>query len=219
MGASASAGSAASSSRKKAAEAAEAERLESEAWRAGSQDTSAKELEEKKRLEALAKKAERQALLEAEEAAVGGKAAKGDKKKPARAGGIDAFLAAGGGLAAAGAGGPVASYSASGIEAALDLLDLAAKDGASASDKLERHPEKRVKSAFAIFEEREMPILKAENPGLRLSQLKQALQKKWKKSPENPLNQAHVAYDTTREQEREAISTGREAALEKYQTK
>lgn len=32
-----------------------------------------------------------------------------------------------------------------------------------------------------------MPILKAEQPGLRLTQYKQILQKRWKKSPENPM--------------------------------
>ena len=41
----------------------------------------------------------------------------------------------------------------------------------------ERHPERRMKSAYAAFEERELPVLKEENPGLRLSQLKNMLQK------------------------------------------
>jgi hypothetical protein len=59
----------------------------------------------------------------------------------------------------------------------------------------ERHPERRMKSAYAAYEERELPKLKDENPGLRLSQLKNLLQKQWKKSPENPMNQAHVAYN------------------------
>lgn len=34
-----------------------------------------------------------------------------------------------------------------------------------------------------------MPIIKEQNPTLRLSQLKQILKKEWMKSPENPLNQ------------------------------
>lgn len=42
---------------------------------------------------------------------------------------------------------------------------------------MERHPERRLRSAYAAFEERELPILKEENPGLRLSQLKNMLQK------------------------------------------
>ena len=83
----------------------------------------------------------------------------------------------------------IVEYSASGLDAALELLDLASADTSRVkeSDKLDRHPERRVKSAYAAFEEREMARLKEENPGLRLSQLKQQLQKLWKKSPENPM--------------------------------
>ncbi|KAF8771661.1 coiled-coil domain-containing protein 124-like [Argiope bruennichi] len=57
------------------------------------------------------------------------------------------------------------------------------------NEKVDLHPEKRVKAAYQAFEERNLPILKAENPNLRLSQLKQMLKKDWMKSPENPLNQ------------------------------
>ncbi|CAH0694853.1 unnamed protein product [Spodoptera exigua] len=52
----------------------------------------------------------------------------------------------------------------------------------------DRHPEKRLKAAYTAFEEANLPILKAENPTLRLSQLKQMLRKEWLKSPQNPLN-------------------------------
>ncbi|GAB1864285.1 Coiled-coil domain-containing protein 124 [Camponotus japonicus] len=55
--------------------------------------------------------------------------------------------------------------------------------------ELDRHPEKRMKAAYATFEEKMMPIIKEQNPTLRLSQLKQILRKEWMKSPENPLNQ------------------------------
>ena len=54
--------------------------------------------------------------------------------------------------------------------------------------KVDMHPEKRVKAAYTDFESRRLPQLKAENPNLRLSQLKQMLKKEWQKSPENPLN-------------------------------
>jgi len=54
---------------------------------------------------------------------------------------------------------------------------------------VDMHPEKRVKAAFAAFEDRRLPELKTENPNLRLSQLKQMLKKEWQKSPENPMNQ------------------------------
>ncbi|CAH2102975.1 unnamed protein product [Euphydryas editha] len=54
---------------------------------------------------------------------------------------------------------------------------------------VDRHPEKRLKAAYTAFEEITLPRLKAENPTLRLSQLKQMLRKEWLKSPQNPLNQ------------------------------
>lgn len=53
----------------------------------------------------------------------------------------------------------------------------------------DKHPEKRLKVAYAAFEEKNLPIVRAENPGLKLSQLKELLWKQWQKSPENPLNQ------------------------------
>ena len=53
----------------------------------------------------------------------------------------------------------------------------------------DKHPEKRMKAAFQVFEEREMLRLKAENPTLRMSQLRQLLKKEWMKSPENPMFQ------------------------------
>ncbi|XP_072947446.1 coiled-coil domain-containing protein 124 [Epargyreus clarus] len=54
---------------------------------------------------------------------------------------------------------------------------------------VDRHPEKRIKAAYTAFEEVNLPRLKAENPTLRLSQLKQLLRKEWLKSPQNPVNQ------------------------------
>ena len=63
---------------------------------------------------------------------------------------------------------------------------------------MEKHPEKRIKAAFATYEEKNLPILKAENPNMRLSQLKQMLKKDWMKSPENPMNQRFAAYNMKR---------------------
>ena len=59
----------------------------------------------------------------------------------------------------------------------------------------DRHPERRMKAAYTAYEERELPRLKEENPNLRMSQLKQLLRKEWMKSPENPMNQHHAAYN------------------------
>lgn len=68
--------------------------------------------------------------------------------------------------------------------------------GEEAGEQLDRHPERRVQAAYATFEEKNMPRVKAENPTLRLSQLKQVLKREWIKSPENPLNKPHASYDS-----------------------
>lgn len=47
---------------------------------------------------------------------------------------------------------------------------------------------KRVKAAYKKFEEENLPILKEEHKGLKLSQYKQMLWKQFKKSRENPMN-------------------------------
>ena len=64
--------------------------------------------------------------------------------------------------------------------------------------KMEKHPEKRMKAAYTAYEEKNLPILKAENPNMRLSQLKQMLKKDWMKCPDNPMNQRMAEYNTKR---------------------
>ncbi|XP_067452785.1 coiled-coil domain-containing protein 124 [Thunnus thynnus] len=63
-------------------------------------------------------------------------------------------------------------------------------------EELDRHPERRMKAAFASYEEANMPRLKKENPNMRLSQLKQQLKKEWMKAPENPLNQRFATFNS-----------------------
>nr|CAX74146.1 Coiled-coil domain-containing protein 124 [Schistosoma japonicum] len=60
----------------------------------------------------------------------------------------------------------------------------------------DRHPEKRLKAAYQAFEERMMPHLKAENPSMRHSQLKQLLFKMFQTSPENPKNHQNACYNS-----------------------
>jgi len=62
------------------------------------------------------------------------------------------------------------------------------KDSSAAVDQ---HPEKRVRAAYLAYEQRRLPAVKADNPNMRLSQLKQIIKKDWNKAPENPLNQRH----------------------------
>ncbi|XP_067824661.1 coiled-coil domain-containing protein 124 [Heptranchias perlo] len=66
----------------------------------------------------------------------------------------------------------------------------------STEEFVDHHPERRMRAAYAVFEEANLALLKKENPNMRLSQLKQMLKKMWMKSPENPLNQLHAAYNT-----------------------
>ena len=72
------------------------------------------------------------------------------------------------------------------VDEAIAILNLEDED-----TSLDKHPEKRMKAAYAAFEEVNLPRLKQENPTLRLSQIKQLLKKEWLKSPENPMNQPH----------------------------
>ena len=63
----------------------------------------------------------------------------------------------------------------------------------SKQQKVDMHPEKRMKAAYAAYESRQLPLLKEQNPNLRLSQIKQMIKKDWQKSPENPMIQAMQA--------------------------
>lgn len=83
-------------------------------------------------------------------------------------------------------------FEARSVEDAIAVLSVKQPD-------FEKHPERRMKAAYAEFEERVMPRLKAENPTLRLSQLKQLLRQDWLKSPENPMNQMHQPFNTKAE--------------------
>jgi len=82
-----------------------------------------------------------------------------------------------------GKGGVVSARS---LDEAIGSLSLAA-GGAEEDD---RHPEKRLKAAFKEYEDSQWEELKADNPSLRHSQLKELLWRQWQKAPQNPLNQA-----------------------------
>ncbi|KAI5122373.1 hypothetical protein M0805_004130 [Coniferiporia weirii] len=190
----------------------EKEKKEASKWDEDAKGKSAKEAKEAKRKETLAAKAERDRLLAAEEAAVPVKPkatpkANAKKKVAPRPAGPGA-IAAGGGVPAAEERAEdsgafeetVESFSATGIDSALELMEVvnAKKDKASVGQQaagLERHPE----AAFEAFQERELPNIRNERPGLRLNQYKELLYKEFQKSPENPFNQTLVAYDASKE--------------------
>ncbi|KAF9453696.1 DUF1014-domain-containing protein [Macrolepiota fuliginosa MF-IS2] len=214
-------------SKKQATAAAEKERKEAESWtdkdiKGGK---AAKEAKEEKRKADLARKAEAAKLLAEEEnsapakvksAPKAGQKKKAQPPKPAGPGAI----AAGGGLAAVSGGSDKGkeaepeSFSATGIDNALELMEVvtAKMDKASLGQQaagLEKHPERRFKAAFEAYQERELPNVKQEHPGLRLQQYKELLYKQFQKSPENPFNQATVSYDASKGERLEALSRKR----------
>lgn len=79
------------------------------------------------------------------------------------------------------------------VDEALKMFRMEEKGAFGGGD---RHPERRAKQAYATFEASRLPKLKSENPSLRHTQLKQILYNEWQKSPDNPLNQEHLAYNT-----------------------
>jgi membrane protein involved in colicin uptake len=70
-----------------------------------------------------------------------------------------------------------------GIDAALGALQVNHNDDTTTGQLLPS------KVTYSDYEQRMLPIVKLENPGLRLSQYKEKVFNLWKKSPENPSNQ------------------------------
>ncbi|KAF0768325.1 coiled-coil domain-containing protein 124 [Aphis craccivora] len=70
------------------------------------------------------------------------------------------------------------------VDEALNMLNPTQK-------LLDKHPEKRLKAAYTAFEAENLPRLRLENPSMRLSQVKQLMNKEWMKSPDNPINQRY----------------------------
>lgn len=92
------------------------------------------------------------------------------------------------------------ALNATGIDNALDALSLTS---ANPSEKIDRHPERRFKAAYAAYEARRMPELEEEHKGLRKKQREDLIRKEFERSPENPFNQANARFDTTKEELRD----------------
>lgn len=162
-----------------------------------------REAADAKKADAARKKAEREALLAEEERTT--KAAKtGNAKSAAKKNGR-------GGTGAGtldldqlddddepSSSSKPATLSASGIDNALDALTLATTDGAQ--DKIDRHPERRYKAAYAVYEARRLPEVEQEHKGLRRQQRLEIVRKEFEKHPDNPFNQASARFDMTKEQ-------------------
>ena len=76
------------------------------------------------------------------------------------------------------------------LDEAIGSLSVSLSGAGSAAEEDDRHPEKRLKAAYKEYEEAHWDELKADNPSLRHSQLKELLWRQWQKAAENPLNQA-----------------------------
>jgi hypothetical protein len=169
----------------------ELESKNSKDWERGSKDNSKREQQELKKKEEERKREEKRLIQQQEEAEL----AKLGKPKLSRQ--------------------IKTEYSASGLDDALDLLKLTSAQ----KIELDRHPERRMKAAYQAFEATELARLKQENPGLRLGQVKEQVQKLWKKSPLNPMNQAHVAFNASKDELRDAQSQLRDQKLSEFESK
>ena len=160
-------------------------------------DHSYREEAEAKRQDAARKKAEKDALLAAEEkdARSTPKNAKSAVKKSR---GLDLSSLDDESSSSASKANP--ALNATGIDNALDALSLTSTNP---SDKIDRHPERRFKAAYAAYEARRMPELEEEHKGLRKKQREDMIRKEFERSPENPFNQVNARFDTTKEELRE----------------
>ena len=62
-----------------------------------------------------------------------------------------------------------------------------------AAGEVDKHPERRAKAAYAAYCDRELPLLRADKPGLKLQQYKDMMWRAWQKDPANPLVAAALA--------------------------
>ena len=67
------------------------------------------------------------------------------------------------------------------------------------NDKIDRHPERRFKSAYTAFEERRLDEMKDEK-GLRRQQKIDQIRKEFEKHPDNPFNQVQGSYNMSKEE-------------------
>lgn len=158
-----------------------------------------REDEAAKKAEAARKKAERDALLAEEEKNTPGRSApKNAKSAQKKTRGLD--------LDQFDVGEPsgdrkLATLNASGLDNALDALDITNSDDRV---KIDRHPERRVKAAFTVWKEKRMEELTKEGyfkiKGHKRSKVEEDLWDEFQESPENPKNQVHGSYDMTQEE-------------------
>jgi len=94
---------------------------------------------------------------------------------------------------------PAAALNATGIDNALDALSLA---NDSAAAKIDKHPERRFKAAFAAYESRRLKEMDGDGSGqgLRQNQKREKIRKEFERSEENPFNQVSARYDASKDE-------------------
>ncbi|KAJ4398378.1 hypothetical protein N0V91_010223 [Didymella pomorum] len=190
---------------KKAQAQAKEDAAEAKTWDKGAKSNAKADAAAEKAAEAARKKAEKAALLAEEEASLPSKpkgaGAKKAEKKPAGRGIDSAFASLD----------KPSALNATGIDNALDALDITSSN----QDKLDRHPERRFKAAYAAYEERRLDEMKDEK-GLRRNQKIDQIRKEFEKHPDNPFNQVNASYNATREEMsaiKESVKEGKEKRL------
>ncbi|PMD50599.1 DUF1014-domain-containing protein [Hyaloscypha bicolor E] len=183
---------------KAAAENAKKAVEEEQDWSKGAKSNAKKEAEAAKKAEQARKKAEKDAILaeEEKEARAVPKNTKQAVKKTEKSKGLDLSQ-----LDDDGESKKATALNATGIDNALDALSLTADTGT----KIDRHPERRFKAAFAAYEERRLQEMETDGSGqgLRQNQKREKIRKEFEKSEENPFNQVSAAYDASKEELKE----------------
>jgi hypothetical protein len=178
---------------KQAAADAAAERAESEKWDKGAKNNAKKQSAEDKKAATAAAKAERDKLLAEEEA--------NQPSKPKGAGKKTAEKKSRGTLDLSqldDAPAKEKTLNATGIDNALDALSLT---GDQKGQKMDRHPERRFAAAYKVYEERRLPEIKVEHPGLRRNQQIELIRKEFDKHPDNPFNaENNVLFNASKEE-------------------
>lgn len=181
---------------KQAVKDRQAEEQEAAQWSKGAKSNAKAEAAAAKAAEQARKKAEKDALQREEEASLPSKAkGAGAKKAEKKTRGIDSAFSS---------LDTPSTLNATGIDNALDALSLTGKD----NEKIDRHPERRFKAAYAAFEERRLDELKDEK-GLRRQQKIDQIRKEFEKHPDNPFNQVSGTYNMSKEEMAELRSSER----------
>lgn len=168
---------------------------EDQEWAKGAKSNAKKGAEAAKKAEAARKKAEKEAIL-AEEEKEARAVPKNAKTAAKKSKGLD--------LSQLDNEGPekgAAALNATGIDNALDALSLTA----GSMDKIDKHPERRFKAAFAAYEERRLKEMDEDGSGqgLRQNQKREKIRKEFEKSEENPFNQVSARYDASKDELKE----------------